>query len=86
MITDSASVAALVDEYKSMLGSGPAVVDAEEELDWSSVSELLWREASWTQAGADHVASLVRHYGSFVLRNALALALAMDIEDGEAGL
>ena len=86
MITDSASVAALVDEYKSLLGSGPAVTDAGDNLDWSSVSELLCREASWTQAGAEHVASLVRGYGSFVLRNALALALAMDIEDGEAGL
>ena len=82
MSTDSASVVALVDEYKSLLASHTS----EGNFDWSSVSDMLQRESAWTQAGAQHVASLVRQYGSFVLRNALALALAMNVEDGELGL
>lgn len=82
MDTTPASVTALVDEYKSLLVPNSISGD----YDWSSVREVLEREASWTQEGAEHIASLVQRYGSFVLRNALALALAMDIEDGELGL
>jgi len=39
----------------------------------------------WTQDGAEQVASLARNYGAFVLRNALALAISLEIEDGEFG-
>jgi len=42
--------------------------------------------ADWTAEGARAVVMLARKYGVFVLRNALALANAMEIEDGEAGL
>jgi hypothetical protein len=40
----------------------------------------------WTQEGAAQVAALSREYGAFVLRNALALATALGIEDGLLGL
>ncbi len=42
--------------------------------------------ADWTAEGARAVVMLARQYGVFVLRNALALANAMGIEDGDTGL
>jgi hypothetical protein len=42
--------------------------------------------ADWTGRGALEVLRLAREYGTSILRNALALAEAMRIEDGEAGL
>lgn len=46
----------------------------------------LVEQADWTDAGARTVLMLARAYGTFVLRNALALAEAMDLEDGESEL
>jgi hypothetical protein len=49
------------------------------------VTELVARH-DWTERGARAVLSLARTYGTSILRNALALADAMGIEDGSAGL
>lgn len=40
----------------------------------------------WTAQGARKVLQLARRYGTSILRSALALAAAMQIEDGNAGL
>ena len=37
----------------------------------------------WTERGAEAVVSLVNQYGAFMLRNALALAVVLDKEDGD---
>ena len=50
------------------------------------IVRALVEHADWTQQGARAVVMLARQYGVFVLRNALALANAMGIEDGAAGL
>lgn len=42
--------------------------------------------ADWTKRGAEAILRLSQLYGSFVLLHALALANALDIEDGESGL
>jgi len=57
----------------------------EQLTDWTRVETKLRNEMEWTQEGAAHVAALARDYGAFVLRNALALALSLGIEDGELG-
>jgi hypothetical protein len=41
--------------------------------------------AEWTERGAREVLVFSRQYGRSILRNALALAEAMEIEDGDAG-
>jgi len=46
----------------------------------------LSREHDWTERGAAAIVSLANDYGTFVLRNALALAIVLDIEDGSLGL
>ena len=40
----------------------------------------------WTEQGAQQLVALAQQYGCFFLRNALALAVAIEIEDGELGL
>jgi hypothetical protein len=57
----------------------------EQLIDWTRVEAKLHNEMEWTQEGAAHVAALARDYGAFFLRNALALAISLGIEDGELG-
>jgi len=46
----------------------------------------LCRAHEWTDSGARALVSLANDYGAFMLRNALALAIALDKEDGDLGL
>jgi hypothetical protein len=43
----------------------------------------LCRDHSWTDNGARAIVSLANDYGAFMLRNALALSIALDKEDGD---
>ena len=52
----------------------------------SEIVAALVSEAAWTNKGARTVLWLAQTYGTSILRNALALAEALDIEDGQAGL
>jgi hypothetical protein len=50
------------------------------------IVRALVERGDWTEQGAREVLQLARRYGTSILRNALALAAAMQIEDGNAGL
>lgn len=50
-----------------------------------SLKASLVEDAEWTPRAAEELARLATTYGSFFLRNALALSVALGIEDGEAG-
>ncbi|HRQ73973.1 MAG TPA: hypothetical protein PLU35_13185 [Phycisphaerales bacterium] len=76
----AAMTEALLSEYETIITSVGA--DATDE----TISASLVRDAAWTEHGAREVLRLARTYGTSILRNALALASAMQIEDGEAGL
>lgn len=72
------NVAGLVEEYRTLF----------EEADSNSsdsLEEVLMDNAEWTAEAAEHLLRLATNYGSFMLRNALAISLALDIEDGELG-
>jgi hypothetical protein len=45
----------------------------------------LSEKQDWTESGARAIVSLAQQYGAFMLRHALALALASDKEDGDMG-
>jgi len=68
-------VSNLVEEYRNLF----------EGVDADSFEDTLTREAEWTPEAAEHLLQLATAYGSFMLRNALAIALALDAEDGELG-
>lgn len=74
-----ACVSGFVTEYKSLIESiGPAPSD-------DQLRAVLVEQAEWTEQGAAALAMLAKQYGTFVLANALALAEALGVEDGEAG-
>lgn len=50
-----------------------------------AIMAILVRDGAWTESGARLILSLAQNYGTSMLRNALALAEAMGIEDGAAG-
>jgi hypothetical protein len=56
------------------------------EIDWEKMIDLLCKEGEWTTQGAETLVYLAVNYGSFILKNALALAEAANIEDGKVGL
>ena len=53
---------------------------------WERVQGKLVTTSEWSNPAAEHLVTLARSYGSFVLRNAYALASVLDIEDGELGI
>ena len=76
----------LVDEYATLIKDTGFNANEIKARDWEAMLEMLRRQGDWTERGATHLVSLVRQYGVFMLRNALALAVAAGIEDGELGL
>ena len=56
------------------------------KIDWDKLAYLLIDEHDWTYEGASTIIMLIQEYGSFILANAHALALAAKIEDGNSGL
>jgi len=73
-----ADLTGLIGEYRALLGG----------FRWrrrESVEAVLTKEADWTSGAAQHLVQLAGDYGSFMLRNAAAIAIALDIEDGELG-
>jgi hypothetical protein len=60
--------------------------DKNNEIDWDKLIDLLCSNGDWTTQGAETLVAIVKNYGNFILKNALALAVATNIEDGELGL
>lgn len=77
----SATVNLTFQEYAAMFQPPKG----EQPIDWTRVEAKLQNEMEWTQQGTTHITALARDYGAFFLRNALALALSLGIEDGELG-
>jgi hypothetical protein len=73
-----ANVSGLVDEYRALFDG----VDCGET---ESLEQRLISDAEWTTQAAEHLLQLANNYGSFMLRNALAISLALKIEDGGLG-
>ena len=73
----------LQSEYQTYVAE---VTDKNNEIDWDKLIDLLCSDGEWTTQGAEALVAIVRNYGSFVLKNALALAVATNIEDGKLGL
>lgn len=70
-----------VSEYRGLLVSAKG--DEVEQLDTDRLVRDLSSAHDWTEEGAHAIVSLANEYGAFMLRNALALAVALDREDGD---
>ncbi len=70
----------LLSEYEALIDEvGPAATD-------DQIIAALVLGSDWTPRGAAAILDLARTYGTSILRNALALAWAMKVEDGDSGL
>jgi hypothetical protein len=49
------------------------------------LKRLLTSDGDWSPVAAQELVSLAQRYGIFMLRNALALSVALGIDDGDAG-
>lgn len=70
------NVDSLIEEYNIVLDH----TDSQDSLE-----KALIQEGDWSALAATHLLKLVKLYGSFMLRNALAISLVLEIEDGELG-
>ena len=82
-LKQSDSVKLTIQEYVDIFSK--AKQNNIESIDWEYVERKLQKELDWSQEGASHIACLARDYGSFMLRNALALSISLGIEDGKEG-
>ena len=68
-------------EYRDdVLNEDGSVPDDDDE-----IIRRLMEECEWTDRSAHELLRLAKYYGAFLLRNALALAIVLDIEDGDGG-
>lgn len=74
-----ADTSLLVEKYRNDL-SGIGIEDVK------MLKHALQKTCDWTPIASAHLIALVRNNGTFVLRNALAVAIALRVEDGELGL
>ena len=78
-----ASIHLLVDDYNLVLSALPS--ENGRKMPVEVLSAALQDSGDWTESGASEVVRLANEYGVFMLRNALALAIAMGKEDGDRG-
>jgi hypothetical protein len=81
MVDQTHLIQSAISEYNSTVGvvSGKSISDVDPE----QLIHTLAEEHDWTYQGARTIVSLANEYGAFMLRNALALAVALNKEDGD---
>ncbi len=77
------NIDSMVGEYKKMLAEMDSAGDAAAPPE--SIAQALVEQHEWSEGGAAALVALAQDYGTFMLRNALALAEALEIEDGALG-
>lgn len=74
-----------INEYRNTLTEVIQNQETKEGERWELVQKKLSSISGWTTEGAREITRLAREYGGFMLRNALAVANALNVEDGELG-
>ncbi len=82
---EGAHLESLIMEYEELLLRVAQSKINLAQVDGNALVGSLCESADWTERGADMIVQLATAYGAFVLRNALALAVALGTEDGELG-
>jgi len=83
IVNENQLLQSAISEYESLFA--PLLEKTTQPLCSESLIRELHRTHDWTECGARAVVSLANDYGAFILRNALALAIALGKEDGELG-
>lgn len=75
----------LIGEYHTLLKQSESKMSVRTKFADGEIKDLLVSKGEWSPRAAEHILELATAYGSFMLRNALALSEALQIEDGELG-
>lgn len=75
----------LIEEYRALLKQSLNNTAEPSKNRIEDFKKQLVSEGEWSHRASEHLLNLAINYGSFMLRNALALSLALQIEDGEFG-
>ncbi|MBW1834726.1 MAG: hypothetical protein JRG74_04705 [Deltaproteobacteria bacterium] len=75
----------LTEEYRALLRQSTNEMSEPSKNIIDEIKKLLVDNGEWSHKASEHLLDLAINYGSFMLRNALALSLALQIEDGELG-
>jgi len=75
----------LTKEYRILLKQAANKMSGRSKFATGEIKDLLVSKGEWSIVASEHLLELATAYGSFMLRNALALSLALQIEDGELG-
>lgn len=81
---DNSNVALFVEEYADIVQESKMNSDSQTKEDQQIIGKLV-AECDWTRKGAEQLVRLARENGIFMLRNALALAIDMEQDDGTLG-
>jgi len=80
---ENINIKMILPEYQGYVAKA---TDGNNEVDWNKLVNLLCINGDWTTQGAETLIQLVKNYGSFILKNAFALAVVTKTEDGQLGL
>ena len=75
----------LISEYEELLRQGTQSKNTVPGENVRSTVCAVGKSADWSRRGASEIARLANDYGAFMLRNALAVAIVLGMEDGELG-
>ncbi|MEA3469692.1 MAG: hypothetical protein U9R57_15925 [Thermodesulfobacteriota bacterium] len=78
-------ISSLAEEYRIIIQQAERDNGCYLKSSKGTIDELLARDGEWSMEAAEHLSHLANPYGSFMLRNALALSMALQKEDGELG-
>lgn len=81
MIDQTVLLQSAILEYDSTVSSNCR--KATRMVDREHLTRALCKDHGWTDRGAREIVRLANDYGAFMLRNALALAIVLDKEDGD---
>lgn len=81
MLEQFALLQSTISEYGSTVNS--TYGKPSRKVDREDLVRVLCKNHDWTDCGARALVSLVNDYGAFMLRNALALAVVLEKEDGD---
>jgi len=74
-----------MDQIESLISEYQSTVEHFSKHDNENLAQALTQDHDWSEEGARAIIDLANNYGSFMLKNALALSIVLGKEDGDLG-
>ena len=74
-----------MDQIESLISEYQSTVEHFSKHDNENLAQALAQDHDWSDEGARAIIDLANNYGSFMLKNALALSIVLGKEDGDLG-